>query len=115
MVIERGEIWWASLPEPRESEPGFDRPVLVVQCDDFNRSRISTVLAVVVTSNTRLAEAPGNVLLSRKATGLPRESVANVSQLITVDKRFLTRKVRKLARREMAAVEAGLRLVLALR
>ena len=88
MVIQRGEIWWASLPEPRGSEPGYSRPVLVVQADDFNRSRINTVIAVVITSNIRLAEAPGNVLLSRKATGLPKQSVANVSQLITLDKAF---------------------------
>lgn len=114
MVIQRGEIWWASLSEPRGSEPGFRRPVLVVQSDDFNRSQINTVIAVVVTSNTRLAEAPGNVLLSRKASGLPKESVANVSQLITVDKRFLIQKVRKLANRELAAVEAGLHLILSL-
>jgi mRNA interferase MazF len=115
MVIERGEIWWASLSEPRRSEPGFSRPVLIVQSDDFNRSRISTVIAVVITSNTHLAEAPGNVLLSKKASGLPKESAANVSQLITLDKAFLTKKVRKLAKRELAAVEAGLQLVLALR
>ncbi len=114
MVIERGEVWWASLPQPRGSEPGFERPVLIVQSDAFNRSRINTVVAVVITSNTRLARAPGNVLLSRKASGLPKESVANVSQLLTLDKSFLTKRVRRLARRELSAVEAGLRLVLAL-
>jgi mRNA interferase MazF len=115
MVMERGEIWWASLSKPRGSEPGYSRPVLIVQSDDFNRSRIGTVIATVITSNTRLAEAPGNVLLSQKSSGLPKESVANVSQLITLDKEFLTKKVRKLANRELAAVEAGLRLVLSLR
>jgi mRNA interferase MazF len=114
MVIERGDVWWASLPEPRGSEPGFSRPVLIVQSDDFNRSRISTVLVVVITSNTRLAAAPGNVLLSSKASSLPKESVANVSQLLTLDKSFLTARVGKLASREFAAVEAGLHLVLAL-
>ncbi len=115
MVIERGEIWWASLPAPRGSEPGYSRPVLIVQSDDFNRSRIGTVIVAAITSNTRLAAAPGNVLLSSKASGLPKESLANVSQLITLDKSFLTRRVGKLAGRELAAVEAGLRLVLALR
>ncbi|MCC6126927.1 MAG: type II toxin-antitoxin system PemK/MazF family toxin [Pirellulales bacterium] len=114
MVIERGEIWWATLSEPRGSQPGYSRPVLIVQSDDFNRSRIGTVIAVVITSNTRLAEAPGNVLLSKKSSGLPKESVANVSQLITLDKAFLAKKVRKLAKRELAAVEAGLQLILSL-
>ena len=114
MVIQRGEIWWASLPEPRGSEPGYSRPVLVVQADDFNRSRINTVIAVVITSNICLAEAPGNVLLPRKATGLPKQSVANVSQLITVDKVFLKEKVKRLGKREFSHVEEGLRLVLSL-
>jgi mRNA interferase MazF len=115
MVIERGEIWWASLPVPRGSEPGYSRPVLIVQSDDFNRSRIGTVIVVAISSSTRLAAAPGNVLLSSKASGLPKESLANVSQLITLDKSFLTTRVGKLAGREFAAVEAGLHLVLALR
>jgi mRNA interferase MazF len=88
--------------------------MMIVQSDDFNRSRINTVLALVITSNTQLAEAPGNVLLPRTASGLPRDSVANVSQMITVDRRFLIRRVGKLAQRELAAVEAGLRLVLSL-
>ena len=106
MAIGRGEIWWATLAEPRGSEPGYSRPVLVVQSDDFNRSRIRTVIAVVVTSNTRLAP--------RKATGLPNPSVANVSQLITLDKSFLTRRVKRLAKSEFAKVEEGLKLVLSL-
>ncbi len=114
MVIQRGEIWWASMPEPRGSEPDYSRPVLVVQADDFNRSRINTVIAVVITSNIRLAEAPGNVFLSRKASGLPKQSVANVSQLITIDKAFLKEKVKRLGKREFSEVEEGLRLVLSL-
>ncbi len=114
MVIERGEIWWAELPEPRGSEPGYSRPVIAVQSDDFNRSRIGTIVVVAITSNLRLAEAPGNVYLSRKTSGLPKDSVANVSQVITVDKRFLTSRVGRLASREFAAVEAGLKLVLSL-
>ncbi len=114
MVIARGEVWWAELPEPRGSEPGYPRPVVVVQSDDFNRSRISTIVVVVVTSNLRLAEAPGNVYLPRKASGLPKDSVANVSQLITVNKNFFTRRVGRLASHEFAAVEAGLKLLLSL-
>ncbi len=114
MVIQRGEVWWADWAEPRGSEPGFARPVVVVQSDDFNRSRINTVVAVVVTSNLRLADAPGNVLLPRKSSGLPKDSVANVSQLITLDRSFLKRRVGRLASRELAAVESGLRLVLSL-
>ena len=115
MVIQRGDIWWASLAGTAGSEPGYSRPVLIVQSDDFNRSRIGTVIVVAITSNTRLAAAPGNVLLSSKVSGLPKDSVANVSQLITLDKSFLTASVGKLGSRELAAVEAGLHLVLALR
>ena len=96
MVIQRAEIWWANLPEPRGSEPGYRRPVLVIQSDDFNRSRISTVIAIVITSNMKLAEAPGNVYLPQKLTGLSKDSVANVSQVITLDKSFLTEKVGEL-------------------
>lgn len=108
----RSEIWWASLPQPIGSEPGYRRPVLIVQADDFNVSRISTVIAVVLTSNTRLARAPGNVLLPRQATGLPKDSVANVSQVITIDKSFLTERVGYLPNEYFTKVEDGLRLVL---
>jgi len=93
VVIQRGEIYWANLPEPTGSEPGYRRPVLVIQSDDFNRSRIATAIVVVITSNLKLAEAPGNVLLPKKATGLSKDSVANISQVLTVDKRFLTEKI----------------------
>jgi len=113
-VIGRGEIWWASLPPPRGSEPGHRRPVLVVQSDEFNRSAIRTVLALTLTSNVALARAPGNVLLARRASGLPRPSVANVSQVVTLDRSLLTERVGRLPARELAAVEAGLRLVLGL-
>jgi len=115
VVIQRGEIWWASLPEPVRSEPGYRRPVLVVQSDDFNRSRIATVIALVITSNTRLAEAPGNVFLPEKLTGLPKDSVANVSQIVTVDKSFLTERIGILPPNMMEQIEKGLRLVLHLR
>jgi mRNA interferase MazF len=114
MVIQRGEIWWASLGQPVGSQPGFRRPLVVVQSDEFNRSRIRTLIAVVVTSNLSLAQAPGNVLLSAKSTGLNKDSVANVSQVITVDKSFLTEKVGKLTARQIESVSDGLRLVMSL-
>ena len=114
MVIRRGEIWWASLPEPTGSEPGSRRPLLVVQTDDFNRSRIATVLGVVLTTNTNLAEAPGNVLLEKSRTGLPRDSVANVSQIVTADRRFLTERVSRLDPKALLQVENGLKMVLGL-
>jgi len=114
MVISRGEIWWASLPSPIASEPGYRRPLLVVQSNDFNQSRISTVIAAVITSNLRLADAPGNVLLSKKESGLPKKSVVNVSQLITVDKSFFTDKIGSIGILKLKEVEAGVRLVLSL-
>ena len=114
MVITRGDIWWATLSAPTGSSPGYRRPVLVIQSNDFNRSRISTIIAVVITSNTRLAQAPGNVLLPRKVSKLPKESVVNVSQLITLDKEFLTERVGTLPQHYVKQVEAGLRLVLSL-
>jgi mRNA interferase MazF len=107
-------VWWADLDEPRGSEPGYRRPVLIVQADSFNRSRIATVLCVVLTSNLRLVDAPGNVLVSAKAAGLPKDSVANVSQLITLDRAFLDEHVGSLPPRLMNAVDAGLKLVLGL-
>ena len=114
MVIQRGEIWWASLPEPVGSEPGFRRPVLVIQSDDFNRSRIATIIALVIISNTKLAQAPGNVLLPSKVTGLSKDSVANVSQVITVDKSFLSERVGKIPSHLLGQVEDGIRLVMGL-
>lgn len=114
MVIQRGEIWWASLSEPVGSEPGYRRPVLIVQSDAFNRSRIATVIAVVITSNTKLAQAPGNVFLPQKLTSLPKDSVANISQVVTIDKSFLTEKVSTLPPNILVQVEKGLRLVLRL-
>ncbi len=114
VVVERGDLWWADLGEPNGSEPGFRRPVLIVQADAFNRSRLQTVIAVVLTSNLRLLDAPGNVLMPAKATGLPKDSVANVSQLITVDRDFLTEKAGRLRGQLLKDVDNGLRLVLAL-
>ncbi len=114
MVIRRGELWWASLPEPAASEPGYRRPVLVMQSDDFNRSRIATVIVVVVTSNLNLAQAPGNVLLLKKSTGLDRDSVANISQVITVDRSILTGRIGAVPEHLLEQVEEGLRLVMKL-
>ena len=114
MVVDRGDVWWADLAEPDGSEPGFRRPVLVVQADAFNRSRLQTVIAVVMTSNLHLIDAPGNVLMPARATGLPRDSVANVSQVITIDRDFLTEKVGRLRGQLMKNIDGGLRLVLGL-
>jgi len=114
VVIERGEVWWADLGEPDGSEPGYRRPVVIVQSDAFNRSRLRTVIAVVVMTNVRLVEAPGNVLLPAKATGLPKDSVANVSQVITVDRDFLLERAGRVRGQSLKDVDKGLRLVLAL-
>ncbi len=110
--MQRGEIWWASLREPFGSEPGFRRPVLIVQDDAFNRSRIQTVIVIAITTNLELAKAPGNVLLPTRGTSLPRDSVANVSQLITIDKSFLSERVGSLPLDFQEQVDAGLRLIL---
>jgi len=112
VVISQGEIWWADLPEASGSEPGFRRPVVVVQGDAFNRSRIATVVCVPLTSNLRWAEAPGNVLLAAKTSGLPRESVANVSQLVTLDKSSLTERIGKLTKAKLELVLFGIDIVL---
>ena len=112
--MERGEIWWADLPDPLGAGPGYRRPVLIIQADEFTRSRINTVIVAGVTANAGLAAAPGNILLTPRVSGLPKQSVVNVSQLVTVDKRMLTEKVKTLDHRAMQQVEAGLRLVLAL-
>ena len=89
----RGEIWWANLPDPVGSEPGYRRPVLVIQDDTFTQSRISTVIVIIITSNIQLAEVPGNVLLPRGASGLSRDSVVNVSQIFTIDKTILAERI----------------------
>lgn len=110
--MQRREVWWADLEEPRASEPGFRRPLLIVQADAFNRSKLRTVVGVVLTSNTRLLDAPGNVLLPGKATGLGRDSVANVTQIVTLDEDYLTERTGRVAPGLMARVDAGLKLVL---
>jgi mRNA interferase MazF len=111
----RGEVWWADLDDPAGSEPGYRRPVLIVQADAFNRSRLQTTIGIVLTSNLRLVDAPGNVLVPKAASGLPKDSVANVSQLVTLDREFLTERAGKLPARLRAAIDAGLKLVLDLR
>lgn len=108
----RGEIWWAQLPDPVGSEPGYRRPVLIVQDDTFTQSRIRTVIVVIITSNVELANAPGNVLLPSDATGLSRDSVVNVSQVLTVDKAFLTERIGSLPVSLQEEVDDGLRVVL---
>jgi mRNA interferase MazF len=110
--LVRGEVWWADLPEPAGSEPGYRRPVLIVQSDTFNRSRLQTVIAVVLTANVRLVDAPGNVLIPARASGLPRDSVANIGQLITLDRGVLTERVGRLSKTLVGQVDGGLRLVL---
>lgn len=112
--MERGAVWWAELPDPVASEPGSRRPVVIVQSNAFNRSRIRTVIAVPLTSNLRLAEAPGNVLIAAADSGLPKESVANVSQVITVDRGFLSQRSGTIPSRLMKEIDEGLRLVLSL-
>ena len=111
-MMRRGEIWWASLPEPAGSGPGFRRPVLVLSANSFNESRISALIAVVITSNLRLADAPGNVRLPARGLGLSKASVVNVSQIITLDKSFLTQRIGKLPPRLQTTVDDGIRLVL---
>jgi mRNA interferase MazF len=111
-VIAQGEVWWADLDAPTGSGPGFRRPVVVVQCDAFNRSRIATVMCVAMTSNLNWADAPGNVLLEAKATGLDRSSVANVSQVVTVDKSTLTERVGRLSSAKLQLIIDGIELVL---
>ena len=112
MVVAQGEVFWADLPTPEGSEAGFRRPVVVVQGDAFNRSAIRTVVCIPLTSNLRWAEAPGNVLLTKRETGLSKDSVANVSQLITIDREFLARRSGKLSARRLAQLLAGIDVVL---
>lgn len=113
-AVRRGEIWWADLPEPRDSEPGYRRPVLVIQANSFNRSRIQTVIVATITSNIELADAPGNVLLPERSAGLARDSVVNISQLLTLDRSFLTEYSGTLSSRLQRSVDEGLRMVLQL-
>jgi mRNA interferase MazF len=112
MVISQGEIWWADIGEPIGSAPGFRRPVVVVQCDAMNRSRIGTVVCVPLTSNLKWANAPGNVSLKASLTGLPKDSVANVSLIVALDKNQLTDRSGKLPRRKLVAILSGIDVML---
>jgi mRNA interferase MazF len=110
--MKRGEIWWASLPEPSGSGPGLRRPVLVIQSNPFNESRIATVIVAVVTSNLALADAPGNVRLNKTESGLSKPSVVNVSQVLTIDRSILADRVKALSGTVVQRVNEGLRLVI---
>ena len=112
--MKRGEIWWSSLPDPTGSGPGFRRPVLIVQSNPFNSSRIATVVVAVITSNLRLSAAPGNVKIAKKESGLGKASVVNVSQVLTLDRTLLTEQVRRLSDKKMVEIDQGLRAVLGL-
>ena len=114
MELNRGEVWWADLPDPVGSAPGYRRPVLVVQSDAFNRSRLATVMVVVLTANLRLVDAPGNVLIPARSSGLPRDYVANLSQVLTLTREVLTERSARLSANLMRQVDDGLRTVLAL-
>ncbi len=113
MNYKRGEIWWADLDEPRSSESGYRLPIVIIQSDDFNKSKIRTVVVAVITSNLTLARAPGNIKLGvNRSIGLKKESVINVSQIITLDKSYLTEKVGKLSSSQKLELNEGLKLVL---
>jgi len=112
MVMSQGEVWWADLRAPGGSEPGFRRPVVIVQGDALNRSRIATVVCVPLTSNLRWSDAPGNVRLSARTTGLPKDSVANVSQVVTLDRTVLSERVGKLSRARVELLLSGIDVVL---
>ena len=110
--MKRGEVWWASLPPPTGSGPGFRRPVVVIQSNPFNQSRIATVIVAVVTSNLALASAPGNVRVGKSESGLAKPSVVNVSQILTLDRILLTQRVRGLPADAMRQIDEGLRLAI---
>ncbi len=114
MVVERGQIWWADLPEPRGSSPGYEHPIVVIQSDYFNQTKINTIIGAVITSNLDLAEMPGNVLIKKNQTELSKDSVVNATQIVTVDKSELLEYVGTLSERKMEQIENGLRLVLSL-
>ena len=112
--MKRGEVWWASLAAPVRSGPGFRRPVVVVQSNPFNQSRVATVVVAIVTFNVALADAPGNVRVGKSESGLTKPSVVNVSQLVTLDRELLTQRVRGLPADTMRKIDEGLRLALGL-
>lgn len=107
MVIAQGDVCWSDLPEPVGSGPGFRRPVLVVQGDSLNRSRLATIVCVPLTSNLKWADAPGNVLLPARSSGLSKDSVANVLQIVTLDRALLTERVGRVSKKQLELVFAG--------
>ncbi len=111
-VVSQGEVWWADLVDPSGSGPGFRRPLVVLQGNALNRSRLATVVSVPLTSNIRWADAPGNVLLRARSTGLPKDSVANVSQIIAVDRTLLAERIGRVSRNQLRAIFAGIDIVL---
>jgi|SRR5882724_4289755 len=113
-MVARGQLWWAELPNPSGSEPGFTRPVLIVQAESFNKSRLATVVIIAITSNLRLVEAPGNVMLPKDKSGLSKDSVVNVSQFSTIDRDILKEPIAVLDRLIMQQIDEGLALVLGL-
>ena len=114
-MIKRNEVWWAELPDPLASEPGYKHPVVVMQADDYNRSNIRTVVVVLVTSNLYQAKMPGNVFLAKEDSGLSKDSVINVTQIVTTDRSFLTKRIGQLPLGIIQQVECGIFQVLALR
>ncbi len=112
MVVAQGEVWWANLGDPTGSGPGFRRPVLVVQSDALNRSAIATVVCVPLTSQLKWAAAAGNVQLAPRETGLAKPSVANVSQIIALDRTVLDRRAGRIPKPRLIAVLAGVDVVL---
>ena len=112
MVVAQGDIWWADLDEPKGSEPGYRRPVIIVQGDAFNRSDIATVVCVPMTTSLHLADAPGNILVPAKVSKLPKDSVANVSQITTFDREVLTERAGRLSQSYLLAVLNGIDTVL---
>jgi len=110
--MHRGDIWWADLPDPNGSSAGYRRPVVIVQADAFTTSRIATVIVAAITSNLRLATVPGNIFLAAGESSLPRDSVINVSQLITLDKTILDTYVGRITTKTLAQLDDGIRLVL---
>ena len=110
--MRRGEIWWASLQDPQGSGPGYRRPVVIVQSDSFNESRINTIIVAIITSNLNLAAAPGNVMIEQRVSMLSNDSIVNVSQVLTIDRSLLAEVVVKLPDRIMDTIDDGLRLVM---
>ena len=110
--MRRGEIWWASLPDPQGSGPGYRRPVVIIQSDSFNESRINTIIVAILTSNLNLAAAPGNVIIEQRVSMLSADSIVNVSQVLTIDRSLLTEVISKLPNRIMDTIDDGLRIVM---